>query len=64
MSKRERIDRITPKQKEINPEPGSLRVPRPTRRDSHMTSNERPKKNKPLPSSPIGSKKFYFMASL
>jgi hypothetical protein len=60
ISTRERAVRTTPAQNERNPEPGDLKVPRPTRRDSHRTNNERPKKNKPLLSSRIGSQEALF----
>lgn len=59
MSTMDRAARTSPTQKEKNPDPGSFGVPRPNRMDSHRTNNERPKKKKPLLSSPIRSKIVY-----
>lgn len=61
MSTRERTDRITPAQKDTNPEPGCFRVPSSNRRDSHRTNRERPKKKRPLLSSCMRSDSFYFL---
>lgn len=52
---RQITDRITPVQKERNPEPGFCKLPRPSRRDSQRTNKEKPNMKKLLLRSRIGS---------